>query len=168
MGVKIHDNGCSLKAYRREVIEEVRLYGEMHRFIIVYAAWSGGKVCEVVVNHRERTYGKSKYGFSRIFKVILDLFVIRFLHTYINRPMHFFGKYGFYSIAAGIIFGVWSLVLKFGDQISISRTPLPIFSAMFLTVGIQLILTGILAELMTRTYYESQGKKPYRIRTVIN
>jgi len=166
--VKIHDNGCTLKAYRREIIDDVQLYGEMHRFISVYAMWSGGKVAEVVVNHRSRKHGTSKYGFSRIFKVVLDLLVIRFLHSYMNRPIHFFGKYGFYSIAIGFIFAVWSLVLKIVSDLSINRTPLPVFSAMFVIVGIQLILTGILAELMMRTYYESQNKKSYKIKNLIN
>jgi len=167
-GTKIHDNGCSLKAYKREVIEGVQLYGEMHRFISVYAAWSGGKVCEVVVNHRERKFGKSKYGFSRIFKVLLDLLVVRFLYSYINRPIHFFGKYGFYSVFLSLVFLLWALVLKLSEDISLSRTPLPIISMMFLIVGAQLILTGILAELLMRTYYESQNKKPYIINKIKN
>lgn len=167
-GVKIHDNGCSLKAYRHEIIKEVQLYGEMHRFIFVYAAWSGGKVAEIVVNHRPRKHGKSKYGFSRIFKVVLDLFLIKFLYIYMSRPIHFFGKYGFYAIFAGIVFTIWSLSLKIFEGVSISRTPLPVFSALFFIVGIQLILTGILAELMMRTYFESQDKKPYIIKDTYN
>ncbi|MCX6808604.1 MAG: glycosyltransferase family 2 protein [Candidatus Berkelbacteria bacterium] len=167
-GIKIHDNGCSLKAYRREIIEGVQLYGEMHRFIFIYAAWSGGKVAEIVVNHRPRKFGKSKYGFSRIFKVILDLTVVRFLFSYMSRPIHFFGKYGFYSIFAGFLLLLWSLVLKLSYGISLSRTPLLTMSTMFFIVGIQLILTGILAELMMRTYYESQNKKPYLIRSQLN
>lgn len=167
-GVKVRDNGCALKAYRREVIEEIQLYGEMHRFISIYAAWSGGEVCEVVVNHRPRKHGKSNYGMSRIFKVLLDLLVIRFLHKYISRPIHFFGKYGFWSIFFGLITSVWALVLKFGYNLSINRTPLPEFSVMFTVLGVQLILTGILAELMMRTYYESQGKKAYKIKKIIN
>jgi len=166
-GVPIHDNGCTLKAYRREVIEGVKLYGEMHRFISVYASWSGGKVTEVVVNHRPRKYGKSKYGFSRIFKVILDLFVIRFLHSYISRPIHFFGKYGFYSFALATAFIIWSLAIKLFNDVSISRTPLPIFGVMFFIVGIQLVLTGIMAELLMRTYYESQDKNSYQIKEII-
>lgn len=163
-GVKIHDNGCTLKAYRREVIEGVQLYGEMHRFISVYASWSGGKITEVVVNHRSRKHGKSKYGFSRIFKVMLDLLVIRFLYSYMSRPVHFFGKYGFWALFLGFIFIIWSLALKFFQGTSLSRTPLPIIGVMFFIVGIQLILTGILAEIMMRTYYESQQKKPYIIK----
>ena len=163
-GIKIHDNGCTLKAYKREVIEGVQLYGEMHRFISVYAMWSGGKVAEVVVNHRERKFGKSKYGFSRIFKVILDLLVIKFLHNYISRPIHFFGKYGFYALTAGFLFELWAISLKIFENRSFIATPLPIVGIMFFIVGIQLILTGIVAELQMRTYYESQNKKPYVIQ----
>lgn len=165
-GIKIHDNGCSLKAYRREIIEGIQLYGEMHRFIFVYASWSGCKVTEIIVNHRERKHGKSKYGFSRIFKVLLDLLVIKFLYIYMSRPIHFFGKYGFYAIFIGFAFASWSLLLKLFDDVSINRTPLPILSAIFFIVGIQLILTGILAELMMRTYFESQDKKPYVIKNI--
>ena len=167
-GVKIHDNGCALKAYRREVIDGVQLYGEMHRFISVYASWSGGKIAEIVVNHRPRTKGKSKYGFSRIFKVVLDLLVIRFLHKYISRPIHFFGKYGFWAIFVSVIFAAWSIYLKLFQDLSINRTPLPVFSSMFLIVGLQLILTGVLAELLTRTYFESQGRKAYKVKNIIN
>jgi len=167
-GVRIHDNGCSLKAYRREVIDGVALYGEMHRFVSVYASWSGGRITEVLVNHRPRIRGKSKYGFSRIFKVILDLLVIRFLYKYISRPVHFFGKYGFWAIFVSLIFAAWALYLKFFQGLSINRTPLPVFSSMFLIVGVQLILTGVLAELLTRTYFESQGRKAYKVKNIIN
>lgn len=167
-GVKIHDNGCSLKAYRRDVIEGIHLYGEMHRFISVYATWSGGKVTEVVVNHRSREHGKSKYGMSRIFKVILDLYVIRFLYSYISRPIHFFGKYGFYVLAAGLFLESIAIILKIFYNRTFVSTPLPNMGAIFCVVGIQLILTGILAELMMRTYYESQDTKPYFIKKTIN
>ncbi|OQB06160.1 MAG: Undecaprenyl-phosphate 4-deoxy-4-formamido-L-arabinose transferase [bacterium ADurb.Bin212] len=166
-GVQINDNGCSLKAYKKEVISGIQLYGEMHRFISVYAAWSGGKTCEVVVNHRSRKNGKSKYGYSRIFKVILDLLVMKFLHRYISRPIHFFGKYGFWSFFIAFAFVIWSLILKYAYNLSINRTPLPIFAIMFVILGVQLVLTGILAELLTRTYYESQGKKSYKISYVV-
>ncbi len=167
-GVQIHDNGCTLKAYRREVVEGVELYGEMHRFIPVYASWSGGKVAEVIVNHRERKIGKSKYGYSRIFKVVLDLLVIRFLHKYISRPIHFFGKYGIWAIFISIILFSISLYYKIFLDLSINRTPLPNMAAMFFIVGFQLILTGVLAELLTRTYFELQGKKSYKIKNIIN
>jgi len=167
-GVKIHDNGCSLKAYKREILEEVRLYGEMHRFISVYASWSGGKVTEVVVNHRPRIGGKSKYGMSRIFKVILDLYVIKFLYSYMNRPIHFFGKYGFRFLALGFGILTWAIVLKIFYHRSLISTPLPQIGFSFILVAVQLVLTGIVAELMMRTYYESQNKKPYKIREIID
>jgi len=166
-GVTIHDNGCSLKAYRREIIEGIQLYGEMHRFIFVYASWSGGKVTEVVVNHRPRKNGVSKYGYSRIFKVILDLYVIKFLHVYISRPIHFFGKYAFRTFFIGFIFVIWAFFEKFVNGHSFISTPLPIVSALFFIVGFQVILTGIIAELLMRTYYESQGRKSYRIKNII-
>ncbi|MEK9155699.1 MAG: glycosyltransferase family 2 protein [Patescibacteria group bacterium] len=164
--VRLHDNGCSLKAYKREIIEGVPLYGEMHRFISVFAAWSGGRVTEIIVNHRPRRFGKSNYGFSRVFKVILDLLVIRFLHSYMSRPVHFFGKYGFCAFAVGSGFEFWAVILKVVDGRSFIATPLPVVGAMFLIVGAQLVLTGILAELLMRTYYESQGKQPYVVRAI--
>jgi hypothetical protein len=140
----------------------------MHRFISVYASWSGGKIAEVVVNHRPRKYGKSKYGFSRVFKVILDLLVIKFLYHYFNRPIHFFGKYGLYSMTIGAIFGIWALAIKIFGAVSLSRTPLPLFCALFMIVGVQLILSGVMAELVMRTYYESQNRTPYIIKKIIN
>ena len=167
-GVNVKDNGCSLKAYRRDVIENISLYGEMHRFISVYAAWSGGKITEVVVNHRERKHGRSKYGFSRIFKVVLDLMVIKFLYRYISRPIHFFGKYGFWSLAFGLAVAVAAIVAKYGYGRNFTQTPLPQISVLFILAGIQLILSGIIAELLMRTYYESQNKKSYKIKEIMN
>lgn len=167
-GVKISDNGCSLKAYKKEVIEGVQLYGEMHRFISIYAAWSGGKVTEIVINHRPRKYGKSKYGYSRIFKVLLDLMVVKFLHKYISRPIHFFGKYGFWMVAIGMIVEFMAIILKIFYQRSFIATPLPQIGISFIIVGFQFILTGIIAELLMRTYYESQHLKSYRIKEMIN
>lgn len=167
-GIKIHDNGCSLKAFKREILEGVQLYGEMHRFISVYASWSGGKVAEVVVNHRPRIAGKSKYGMSRIFKVILDLYVIKFLYSYINRPIHFFGKYGFRFLALGLGIEIWAIILKLFFHRSFIATPLPQIGILFILVAMQLMLTGVVAELLMRTYYESQNKKPYKIKDSVN
>ncbi len=167
-GVNIHDYGCTLKAYKREVLDGVRLYGEMHRFIPAYAAWNGGRVTEIVVTHHPRTRGVSKYNLSRTFKVLLDLLVVKFLTTYYSRPMHFFGMAGFVSIAFGCVTGVWALVLKFGWQVSFILTPLPLLTALFLIVGVQFVLMGIIAEMITRTYYESQGKTTYRVAEKIN
>ena len=163
-GCKIHDYGCSMKAYKRDLIQGVTLYGEMHRFIPAYAKWQGGRVTEIIVHHRARGSGATHYGISRTFKVILDLIVLKFLTTYMTRPMHFFGGLGFVSLFLGIIASIWSLELKFAGGISISRTPLPIIAALFFIVGVQLILMGVVAEMLMRIYYESQDKKPYQVK----
>lgn len=167
-GVKIHDYGCSMKAYRREIIQDVNLYGEMHRFIPAYASWQGGKVTEIVVNHRARVHGETKYGISRTFRVILDLIVIKFLSQYLNRPIHFFGGLGFVSGFLGLVIGLIAIALRVFEGISLSRTPLPVLSAMFIIVGVQLIVMGVIAEMIMRTYYEGQDKTPYNIRNKIN
>lgn len=166
--VKIHDYGCSIKAYRRDMIKEVNLYGEMHRFIPAYIYWQGGKVTEIVVNHRPRIHGKTNYNIYRTFRVILDLVVLRFLFKYINRPMHFFGGIGFASFFIGIIFGLTAVIFKVMHIRDFVATPLPIFSALFTIVGVQLIAMGIIAEMLMRTYYETQKKDPYVIREKIN
>ena len=163
-GVRIHDYGCSMKAYKRDLIQGVTLYGEMHRFIPAYAKWQGGRVSEIVVHHRPRGSGSTHYGISRTFKVLLDLVVLKFLTTYMNRPMHFFGGLGFISLLLGFLTACWSLGLKLAYAVSFSRTPLPIIAALFLIVGVQLILMGIIAEMLMRIYYESQDRKPYVVR----
>lgn len=167
-GVKIHDYGCSMKAYRRDLLQGVILYGEMHRFIPAYAHWQGGTVAEMVVHHRPRVHGKTHYGIMRTFKVLLDLVVLKFLTTYMNRPMHFFGGLGFVSLAAGSAVVVWALWLKLFADISLSRTPLPVIAAMLFVVAVQLILMGVVAEMLMRTYYETQGKRPYVVKDQVN
>lgn len=167
-GVSLHDYGCSMKAYRRNIIQDVELYGEMHRFIPAYAAWSGAKVTEIVVNHRARSFGVSKYGLSRIFKVILDLIVVKFLIKYFNKPMHFFGAVGFMSLALGVFAELAALVLKFTGHQSLIQTPLPVIGVMFIVVGFQFVLFGLIAEVLMRTYYESQHRMPYQIRQIIS
>jgi len=167
-GVPLHDYGCMLNAYRREVIEGVILYGEMHRFIPAYVKKNGARIAEIEVNHRERIHGKSKYGLSRIFRVLLDLLFIKFFMTYMNRPIHFFGGIGFVSLALGFVVGLASIFLKFFADINLVRTPLPVLSALFLIVGVQLVVMGVLAEMIMRVYYESQQKTPYRIKERIN
>ncbi len=172
-GVPLHDFGCTLKAYRRRVLQGVRLYGEMHRFIPVFARWQGAKVAELVVNHRARTAGKSKYGLSRTFNVVLDLILIRFFDRYAQRPIHLFGRLGLFSIFLSSLIFVLMLYLKYiypfplpadVDQAKdFVETPLPVLSAMFLLFGGQNILTGVLAEMVMRTYYESQDKRTYLI-----
>jgi len=165
--VHLHDYGCSMKAYRREMIQEVALYGEMHRFIPAYAAWSGAKVTEIVVNHRPRVHGTSKYGLSRIFKVLLDLVVIKFLTVYFNKPMHFFGTIGFMSFGLGLLAELAAVVYKISGLKDFVQTPLPVIGAVFLIVGVQCILFGLIAEVLMRTYYEAQGRKPYVIKECI-
>ncbi|MEK7662221.1 MAG: glycosyltransferase family 2 protein [Patescibacteria group bacterium] len=167
-GVHVHDYGCSMKAYKKEMIQGVNLYGEMHRFIPAYVNWNGGKVTEIVVNHRARKFGSTKYGISRTFKVILDLVVVKFLSRYLNRPIHFFGGLGFISLFLGFIVAATAIIFKVIGYKTLTATPLPLFSAMLVIVGIQLIVMGVIAELLMRVYYESQEKTPYAVRRIIN
>jgi len=166
-GLKLHDYGCTLKAYRREVIQGVPLYGEMHRFIPAYALWQGAKVAEVPVRYEPRKFGKSNYGISRTFRVILDLFVIKFLDKYMDRPMHFFGKFGFVLLLFAGLSGIAALVFRFFG-VSFISTPLPLLTSLLLIMSLNMIMMGILAEMIMRTYYETQGKKPYLIRETLN
>lgn len=167
-GLKLHDHGCTLKAYRREVFDGAELYGDMHRFVAAYLSWRGARVIEIPVTHRSRRYGSSHYGISRTFRVLLDLVVMKFLNTYMNHPIRFFGGIGFASFLLGFIAGVASIVLKLLHLRDFVSTPLPTFSALFLIVGVQLVVMGILAEMLMRTYYESQGKKSYMIAEKFN
>ena len=167
-GVHLHDYGCTLKAYRSEVLRDVKLYGEMHRFIPAYASWRGATVTEVVVNHRPRKFGKSNYGIGRSFKVLLDLLLIRFLFQFMNRPIHFFGSIGFISLALGGLAGFGAIFLRLVYDMSMITTPLPTLSALLIIVGVQFIGMGILAEILMRIYYESQSKTPHTIREKIN
>ncbi len=167
-GLKLHDYGCVLKAYKKESIAGVKLYGEMHRFIASYVLSTGAKIAEMEVNHRPRIHGKSNYGLSRISRVLLDLIVVKFLHKYIDKPMHFFGGIGFVLSFFGILAGLAAVVLKLLGTQDFVETPLPILCTLFLIVGVQSILMGILAEMLMRIYYESQDKKSYRIREKIN
>jgi hypothetical protein len=166
--VRLSDFGCTLKAYRREVIHDVKLYGEMHRFIPVYASTVGARITELPVNHRPRTYGKSKYSLSRTSKVMLDLVTVKLLGSYSTKPMYFFGF-------AGI--GLWAVSFLLAVIVVIERllppypyahnNPLLLLSVVFAAVGVQFILMGLLAELSIRTYHESQSKPTYVVREVI-
>jgi glycosyltransferase involved in cell wall biosynthesis len=172
-GVPLHDFGCTLKAYRRDVLEGVRLYGEMHRFIPIFAAWRGARVTELEVNHRPRVAGRAKYGLGRTFNVVLDLILIRFYQRYSQRPMHFFGRLGLVSIGMALLSFLAMLYFKylfpwpFGvdprdwPPKSFVETPLPILVVMFLLGGVFSILLGLIADMMMRTYYESQRKPTY-------
>ncbi len=169
-GTKLNDYGCTLKAYRRESLEDTPLYGDMHRFVAAYAASNGYKVAEISVRYKPRKFGKSKYGLGRIWKVLLDLIVFKFLTDYSRRPIHLFGSVGLMSILTGLVAGAFSVYYK----LSIVRhkdfveTPLPTIMAMLIVVGIMLIMIGLLAEIMIRTYFENQNRKSYRIKEKIN
>ncbi|MCA1829069.1 MAG: glycosyltransferase family 2 protein [Myxococcales bacterium] len=167
-GVRLHDYGCSLKAYRRDVLRDVKLYGEMHRFIPIYASWQGARVTEMVVNHRARRAGVSKYGFSRTFKVLLDLMVVKFLASYATKPIYVFGGFGFLSLGLACAAFVWALYYKLTGQKAFVETPLPLLTVMFTLVGALSLLMGLLAELVIRTYYESQNKRPYLVAEELN
>lgn len=167
-GVELHDYGCTLKTYRREVLDHVRLYGEMHRFIPVLANAAGARIVERVVNHRPRIHGKSKYGLWRTIKVVLDLMTVTFLTKYNTRPMYIFGGTGFIlSFLSFISLAVMALSgIVRGDLLW--RSPWPVLAALFGVLAIQSVLLGLMMEMLMRTYYESQGKGPYAIRQVIN
>lgn len=166
--IRLHDYGCTLKAYRREAIKDVHFYGEMHRFMPAYAAWYGARISELVVNHRPRKYDKSKYGISRTFRVILDLLTVKFLMTYLTKPMHFFGGAGIISLLLGSLSGFVALYLRLFEDIHFIKTPLPLLTIFLVIMGVQFILMGILAEIMIRIYHEPQGKRTYSIRKKIN
>lgn len=162
-GVRLHDYGCSLKAYRRSVLKDVRLYGEMHRFVPIYASWQGARVTEMPVNHYPRTRGKSNYGIERTLKVILDLIVVKFLSSYATKPIYIFGGFGALSFLMSMAAFVLMVYYKLTGQKSFVETPLPLVVVMFLLVGSLSLLLGLVAELTVRTYYESQGKRTYAL-----
>lgn len=166
-GVHLHDYGCTLKAYRKEVIQGVSLYGEMHRFIPAYAAWRGARVTEVPVRYSPRKFGKSNYGISRTFRVLLDLVLIKFLDRYMNRPIHFFGGIGFLAFFLGNVTGIIAIVLRLYG-LHFVQTPLPTLTVFLWITSIIFIGMGILAEMIMRTYYESRDAKPYQIKEKIN
>ena len=167
-GVHLHDYGCSLKAYRRGVIGSVRLYGEMHRFIPLYAAWYGARITEIPVRHHSRIHGSSNYGMSRILKVILDLLVVRFLDRYIGKPIYIFGGFGLLWFFVAFVTLLYVLYLKLFENLSMIQTPLPTLVAMAFMMGVMSILIGLLAEIVVRIYFESQSKLIYHPRETIN
>ena len=166
-GVAIHDYGCTLKAYRKSVLEHVRLYGEMHRFIPILAAWAGGKVTEIVVNHRPRVAGKSNYGIGRTFKVVLDLLTVKLLGSYATKPIYFFGFVGFGLVSLGVLCGLGVLGLKLGDVAWQHTFSLGLLGAFLMLVGMQSVMMGLLAELQVRTYHESQSKPIYLVKETV-
>jgi len=167
-GVNLHDYGCTLKAYKAEVLKDVKLYGELHRFIPICASWVGAKVTELPVSHHERQFGVSKYGINRTFKVILDLILMKFLTDFITKPIYFFGGISFLSMILSLAAFIWAIILRFTQGVELDHTPLPILGAMFFTVAIQIFMMGILGDLLMRTYYESQGKSTYNVEKTVN
>ena len=168
LGMNLNDYGCTLKAYRRDAIRGVRLYGEMHRFLPIYAKWMGARVIEIPVRHHPRQFGKSKYGLKRIFKVLLDLLVIKFLDRYMTKPIYIFGGFGLFSMACSFVVLSWALYLRLFEGVSLILTPLPLLAAMAFLIACISILMGLLAEIVVRTYFESQGRPPFLVRELTN
>jgi len=168
-GVKLHDFGCTLKAYRKDVLAEIKLYGEMHRFIPALASWSGAKICEMVVNHRPRTKGAAKYGLGRTLKVILDLITVKFLGSFSTKPIYIFGGLGVITTLGAIASGLVVLYQKFisSQHLAMNRNPLLVLTALLIATTIQFILMGLLAELLVRTYHESQNRPTYVIKEIL-
>ncbi len=165
--VELHDYGCSLKVFRADVIKNIQLYGEMHRFIPAVAAQLGVKICELPVNHRARQFGTSKYGISRTFRVILDLLTVKFLLGFSTRPLHLFGGLG---LVSGLLGTVMMGVLFFQRiflSMPLSNRPILLVAVMLVLIGLQFICSGLIAEVLVRTYHESQGKKIYAVRSVL-
>ena len=163
-GIHLHDYGCTLKAYRKEILEDIKLYGEMHRFIPIYASWEGAKVTEIPVNHHPRIAGKTKYGLSRIPRVILDLLVIRFFDKSLDRPIHLFGKFGLFMFFLAFVLALLALYLKIFMNTSFILTPLPLLVVFFTMSGLLCIFIGLLAEIQSRIYFESINRPPYLIK----
>ncbi len=166
-GVPLHDYGCSLKAYRRESLADVHLYGEMHRFIPIYASWSGARVTEIPVEHHARTMGQSKYGLSRTIKVIFDLMTIKFMASYQTKPLYVFGWAGLLTFFVSILCAVFAFLMKYASwphHADFIQTPLPVLTMVMLVLGVQFFLMGLLAEMQVRTYHESQAKSVYAVK----
>ena len=167
-GVRLNDYGCTLKAYRSDVVKGIKLYGEMHRFIPIYARWMGARVTEVPVQHHPRTRGVSKYGLERVVKVILDMIVVKFLDRHFVKPIYVFGSVGLAAIALSFVTLALAIGLRLWAGISLILTPLPLLSALLFLIGTTSILMGLIAEMTVRTYFESQHRPPYLIRESVN
>lgn len=162
-GVPLHDYGCTLKGYDRDFIENVGIYGEMHRFLPIYAKWKGAKITEIEVGHRERRHGQSKYGLERTVKVLLDLFLVKFYDSFAQKPMYAFGFIGIGSMGLSVLFFLAMVYFKFWGDKTFIETPLPLLAVQFFLIGVICILLGVTADMVMRTYYESQGQRPYLI-----
>ncbi|HEY3354524.1 MAG TPA: glycosyltransferase [Polyangia bacterium] len=166
-GVHLHDYGCTLKAYRRDVVEPMRLYGEMHRFIPVYASWIGAKITELPVRHHPRRFGRAKYGLERVPKVILDLLVVRFLSSFSTKPIYVFGGFGLISFVLAFLAAGLAVYYKLAHLKDFIQTPLPMLTTLLILVGVLSILMGFLAELTVRTYHEASARPTYVVREVV-
>lgn len=167
-GVRLSDYGCSLKIYKREFLEQAPLYGEMHRFIPIFAAWYGARVCEIPVTHHARSQGRSHYGtVGRTLRVLLDLLTVKFLHTYIARPMHFFGGMAALMLVCGFLSGITAIIFKLTHFRDFVATPLPLLTVFLILIGLMFLLMGLLAELLIRIYFEQAGRQSYRIQESI-
>ena len=166
-GVALHDFGCSLKAYRAEVIKGVKLYGEMHRFLPIYAKWHGARITEIPVNHYARMTGKSKYGLERVLKVLMDLMTVKFLDKYMLKPMYLFGFWGMIFFLASFVFVIWTFYMRTQGYF-FTATPLPMMAVFSFMTGMICVLMGLLAEMITRTFHESQDKSIYLVRSTRN
>lgn len=167
LGVKLHDYGCSLKAYRAELVADMNLYGELHRFLPALAFIEGARITEIPVGHYARRYGQSKYGLGRTFRVLMDLLTVFFIKKFLTRPMHVFGFFGLTSITLGTLLGLYLTFLKLGLGQNIGDRPLLILVVLLISAGIQLFGFGLLGEMLMRTYHESQGRPIYRVREVV-
>jgi glycosyltransferase involved in cell wall biosynthesis len=167
-GIHLSDYGCTLKAYRRSVVSDLKLYGEMHRFLPIYASWSGARTTEIPVAHHARVHGQSKYGLKRILKVPLDLVVVKFLSNYAQKPIYVFGGFALLSWLGALITFAVMVYYKFWGDKSFIATPLPVLVAMFILMGLMSLLMGLIAELLVRTYHESQDKKTYLVKQTVN
>jgi dolichol-phosphate mannosyltransferase len=166
-GVKLRDYGCTLKAYRREMLEGFRLYGEMHRFVPIYAKWQGARLTELPVRHHARKFGRSKYGLERVMKVLLDLLVVKVLTQYETKPIYVFGSVGFIFMSVAFAAGVYALYLKIFENTPLISTPLPLLVTLGFITGIMCVLMGLLAEILIRIYFESQGKTHYTVKSIV-
>jgi glycosyltransferase involved in cell wall biosynthesis len=167
-GVDLHDFGCSLKAYRRDALTGVKLYGEMHRFIPIYAGWAGARVTEIPVTHHARAAGESKYGLSRTIKVLFDLITIKFMSSYLTKPLYLFGTAGIVCLLISFLTFAFALYYRVVEGVHLNRMPLATLSMIMFAMGIQFIFMGLLAEMIVRTYHESQDKPTYLVRERIN
>jgi dolichol-phosphate mannosyltransferase len=162
-GLSLHDVGCTLKAYHRSALEEIELYGEMHRFIPIYVHWAGGRITEIPVRHRARVFGRSKYGIGRTLKVILDLVTVTFLNGYAQKPIHFFGIPGLVMGLSGFAIGLYLSVQKVAFGAALAGRPALVLAVLMMLMGFMMVMLGVLAEVIIRTYHESRGKPVYRI-----